>query len=86
MWAGKLWASKQEEYNRDTNEWEQPLYDSIKETGVVREPVLVWHGLPERQPGGEYGKVSALGNGHHRVAAATDIDPSIEIPVRHREY
>jgi hypothetical protein len=52
------------------------LYDSIKEHGV-KEPVDIIH-HPE--------KGMMLGEGHHRVAAAMDINPKMKIPVRHKSF
>jgi len=46
------------------------LYESIKKSGV-QEPVQIRHGM--------YG--STLEDGHHRVAAAMDINPNMIIPI-----
>jgi hypothetical protein len=48
------------------------LYDSIKEKGV-KNPVYL----------GRSNTKSIMSDGHHRVAAAYDIDPNMLIPVEH---
>jgi len=49
------------------------LHESIQNRGVV-EPVRLFKGVVNRTP--------QLVNGHHRVFAANDINPQMEIPVR----
>jgi hypothetical protein len=49
------------------------LYDSIKAQGVSS-PVYVTHNE-------KFGQT--VGDGHHRIAAAHDIDPNMLIPVEH---
>lgn len=49
------------------------LYDSIKAQGVST-PVYVSHSK-------KFGQT--VGDGHHRIAAAHDIDPNMLIPVEH---
>jgi hypothetical protein len=49
------------------------LYDSIKASGVSR-PVYVTNNK-------KFGQT--VGDGHHRIAAAHDIDPNMLIPVEH---
>jgi len=49
------------------------LYESIKANGVTR-PVYV-----SNNP--KFGQ--AVGDGHHRIASAYDIDPNMLIPVEH---
>ena len=49
------------------------LYDSIKAQGVST-PVYVSHNA-------RFGQT--VGDGHHRIAAAHDIDPNMLIPVEH---
>jgi hypothetical protein len=51
----------------------EPIRESIEKRGVLR-PVTVRH--PEEGD-------SMLSEGHHRVAHANDIDPSMEVPVEH---
>jgi hypothetical protein len=55
------------------------LPDSIGKEGV-RKPVSVVHdlGIPEM-----HGETVALANGNHRVIAAYDRNPAMEIPVEH---
>ena len=50
------------------------LYDSIKNSGVLK-PVYVSRNK-------HFGD-GVLGDGHHRIAAAHDIDPNMLIPVEH---
>lgn len=53
-------------------------------TSGVRKPVQIHHGNdPEihRFRGGEKGPVVA--NGNHRVVAAYDVDPAMEVPIEH---
>lgn len=62
-----MWQNKLEESSDDD------LYDSIASEGV-HTPVPIQH----------YGKnKTRLAGGHHRVAAAYDINPDMEIPVEH---
>ena len=49
------------------------LYDSIKAQGVST-PVYVSHNA-------KFGQT--VGDGHHRIAAAHDIDPNMLLPVEH---
>jgi hypothetical protein len=49
------------------------LYDSIKDQGVSK-PVYV-------SQNAKFGQT--VGDGHHRIAAAYDIDPNMLIPVEH---
>lgn len=49
--------------------------ESVRAEGV-REPVGIFHGV-------SYGAM--LGEGHHRVAAAFRVNPSMEVPVEHHE-
>ena len=48
------------------------LVESVRAHGVI-EPVQVWHGS----------EGTWLSNGHHRVATADHINPSMEVPVDH---
>jgi ParB-like chromosome segregation protein Spo0J len=62
-----MWQVKLDESHDDD------LYSSIASEGV-HEPVPIQH----------YGKnKTRLAGGHHRVAAAYDINPDMEIPVEH---
>jgi hypothetical protein len=79
MAAAKLAESK--EGSADNARWQarrggKTLYEDIAENGV-RHPVEVDWGEGTDGAGGVN-----LSNGHHRVFAAADIDPSMEIPVR----
>lgn len=58
------------------DKWESSkgMYESIKKHGVL-EPVDIIH-HPE--------KGMMLGEGHHRVASAMDINPNMKIPVKHK--
>ena len=55
------------------------FYDSIKEKGVQK-PVLISPNPSYKSPGFH------LSEGHHRVAAAADIDPNMLIPVKHENW
>jgi hypothetical protein len=62
-----MWQVKLDESHDDN------LYDSIASEGV-HTPVPIQH----------YGKSKTrLAGGHHRVAAAYDINPDMEVPVEH---
>ena len=62
-----MWQVKLDESHDDN------LYDSIASEGV-HTPVPIQH----------YGKnKTRLAGGHHRVAAAYDINPDMEVPVEH---
>ena len=58
----------------------ESLHESIKRHGVL-EPITIVHGI--RPKTGE--PYSDLQEGHHRVAAAYDINPKMEIPLEHKE-
>jgi hypothetical protein len=62
---------------RETNHAAGSMYDSIAEKGVLG-PIRLG-----RQTGSQ-GKMEVVG-GHHRLAAATDIDPNKLVPVLHDE-
>lgn len=55
---------------------EETHYESIRREGV-KEPVSAYKHIDV----GEGQRPALLGEGHHRVAASYDIDPSREIPV-----
>ena len=58
------------------------LYDSIKREGV-RKPVELIRNFDS----GPYNREGyQLGEGHHRVADAADINPNMLIPVEHDEW
>lgn len=59
------------------------LYRDIAHSGV-KEPVSIYHmsGWPEYE-GATHRNGEYLRNGHHRVFAANDIDPDMEVPVQH---
>lgn len=52
------------------------LYDSIKESGV-KDPVTIL-----KDPSG----TTTVQDGHHRIASAMSIYPSMKIPVKHEEW
>lgn len=63
-----MWQTKLDESH------DEDLYDSIASEGV-HEPVTIQN----------YGKnKTRVLNGHHRIAAAYDINPDMEIPVEHK--
>lgn len=68
-----MWADKLRESKRPY----RPLYDDIAKSGV-KQPVWVGH------PPGATGPPMII-EGHHRIASAADINPKMEVPVRHYE-
>ena len=82
MWANKLEESKAEEYNIES---ERSLHDRIASEGV-KEPVQVTRTAADFGEGTSRAHLSnqdVLFDGHHRVAAAANIDPNMEVPVEH---
>jgi hypothetical protein len=57
------------------------LYDSIKKDGVKSPVELRVFKRQWSQPVGE--TVTQINNGNHRVVAANDINPDMEVPVRY---
>lgn len=80
---GELWDRKLVESRMSAatggprKPFKKGLYKSIEEGGV-KEPIRLAHGVA-----GEDSPVVA--QGHHRIAAAADIDPNMLIPVEHYE-
>lgn len=75
-WDNKLEESKRGGYFRRHHldpHHDKSLHESIEEEGVVQ-PVEVYN---------RYGK-DRVYEGHHRIAASADIDPTMEVPVIHR--
>ena len=69
---GELWERKEEEAD------ERGLTGIIRAKGLMR-PVTLWAGsVPVGSPG-------QIMDGYHRVAAAHDIDPDMEVPVEHKD-
>lgn len=66
-------ASKPANTRDAAEEGEETFYDNVEREGVRRPVSLHWE--PERTP--------KLTEGHHRVLAQADIDPTREIPVIH---
>jgi hypothetical protein len=58
------------------------LYESIAEKGVQKPVELTRHNKDTKFIKKGY----SLSEGHHRVAAAYDIDPKMLIPVEHNDY
>ena len=82
MWANKLEESKAEEYNIES---ERSLHDRITSEGV-KEPVQVTRTAADFGEGtcrAHLSNQDVLFDGHHRVAAAANIDPNMEVPVEH---
>ena len=82
MWANKLEESKAEEYNIES---ERSLHDRIASEGV-KEPVQVTRTAADFGEGtirAHLRNQDVLFDGHHRVAAAANIDPNMEVPVEH---
>jgi hypothetical protein len=72
---GNSWA-----FSRKAMDEGRTLRDSIAREGV-RSPVDLHHPTSyseDRRP--------ELGEGHHRVFTANDLNPNMEVPVRHKEY
>ena len=87
MWDDKLFASKHADWrspsgsiypgvDRRGSHW-RSLYDDIAKSGVEKP---VWVGHPPLSPG-----PPMIIEGHHRIASAADINPKMEVPVRHYE-
>ncbi len=64
-------------------QWDKSLYESVRDEGV-QDPVAVSLSVGATDLGPDGSMV--LGDGHHRVASASTIDPTMEVPVRYREY
>ena len=82
MWANKLEESKAEEYNIES---ERSLHDRITSEGV-KEPVQVTRTAADFGEGtirAHLRNQDVLFDVHHRVAAAANIDPNMEVPVEH---
>ena len=62
---------------------ETPLYNSIAEQGVQKPITLDTMSFNEDDPS-DYEEV--IRDGHHRVAAANDINPNMYIPVTYRPF
>ena len=56
------------------------LYDSIKANGVSKPVYLSYRG---KFASAELGPGFAVGDGHHRIASAHDIDPNMLVPVEY---
>jgi hypothetical protein len=74
LWSDKLRESKAGHGSQSSS---RSLYDDIAKSGV-KEPVWVGH------PPGAAGPPKII-EGHHRIASAADINPKMEVPVRHYE-
>ena len=75
-WDNKLEESKRGGYFRRHHldpHHDKSLHESIEEEGVVQPVEIV----------NRYGK-DRVYEGHHRIAASADIDPTMEVPVIHR--
>ena len=80
LWASKdeLWEVKLEESKLTRRPPHQNrLYASIK-SGGVKQPVRIRTGSTGYVGDG---KELTIVDGHHRVAAANDIDPQMEVPI-----
>lgn len=67
-------ARKLKSAKEDTWEESKGMYESIKKIGV-QQPVDIIHDS-KRGP--------MLGEGHHRIASAMDVNPDMLIPVTHK--
>ena len=93
LWSNKLRESKSgairnARYVPTRKRKGNTLYESIQEHGV-REPVELMHRkhpIERNHPGEDIPPGMHLAEGHHRVAAAYDIDPNMLIPVIHEKW
>jgi hypothetical protein len=87
LWHQKLYESKtgavrNARYVPTRKRKGNSLYESVKEKGVQK-PVE----LQRNTKNTKFSKKGySLSEGHHRVAAAYDIDPKMLIPVEHSDY
>ena len=86
LWAYKLEESKtgairNARYTPTRNRGTNNLYSSIKEKGVQR-PVEIQHNKGDKHTP----KGMSIVEGHHRVAAAYDINPHMLVPVEEYKY
>lgn len=62
------------------------LHESIAEGGVYEPVRLIWNGAEGREsPTGSLPPGPTVAQGHHRIAAAHDVDPDMLVPVMHYE-
>ena len=87
VWEGRLedddefWERKLDEsYHRYPSNY---LYDKIAESGRVNEQVDVRFDEDDGPVGGEYLRIR---EGHHRIAAANEINPDMEVPINYYRY
>ena len=73
FWDRKLDESYRRSYGH--------LYDKITKSGQVNVPVDV--GFDEDEFGGEH---LSIRDGHHRIAAATEVNPDMEVPINYFRY
>jgi hypothetical protein len=92
----QAWGRKLEESKVPSDQWQDwdpaenepvnpPLYPQIAAEGVKTPVVLNATDDTQHDTGGNliwHDKAGTVRDGHHRIAAAKDIDPSMEIPVR----
>ena len=73
--ADSVLKQKLAESKNETDEgWGHGLYNDIKRSGKVYEPVEIVH---------QKGETPYVEEGHHRIAVAHDLDPQMLVPVVH---
>lgn len=87
LWHNKLYEAKtgairNARYTPTRRRKGASLYESIKAKGVQKPVELNRNNRDSRFSKKGY----SLSEGHHRIAAAADIDPNMLIPVTHSEY
>lgn len=92
----QAWGRKLDESKVPSDQWAEwdedevdpvipPLHPQIAAEGVKKPVVLNAEENIQHSPSGElmwHDKAGTVRDGHHRIAAAKDIDPTAEIPVK----
>ena len=74
--AERILKEKLSEAKNETDEgWGHGLYEDIKSSGQVYDPVLLVHNKGEEHPD--------IYEGHHRIAVANALNPKMLLPVEH---
>ena len=76
--AERILKEKLSEAKNETDEgWGHGLYEDIKHSGEIYEPVILRHSRGEEHPD--------IFEGHHRIAVANALNPKMIVPVEHFE-